>query len=1125
MNAYTKDILRSIRKNGKRFVALMIIMALGVCMLIALRASCQDLRYSADDFYDKQNLFDVTIVSTYGLTEEDIKVMEKLPEVDMAEGGYSETVFTTVKDKTKQISLHVLSQKGINVPYLLEGTMPTEPTEILVTRDYLSDTELKIGDTVQITEKCQEKEVPNFIYREYKICGVVVDACNINTVEGAISFRNTSSTDYTFFVLPDAVSYDIYTVAYLTLKDSQSLLCYSDAYEEKVAEFVSYLEKEIKSDRENARYEQITGDAYDQIADAEQDMEDTFSDAQQKLDDARKELEEARKELEQGANKLSDAEKELLKGRIDLLKAELELERREKEYQIGLKELEAAKEQIKEGEQKLAEGEQKLAEGEEQLKKAEESFFILEDLWNRSNEQIKEHYAKRYAYLEAEMAEKKEKYEQSDSEVEKQLLELRIKSIESSLKELREQEERAYQQLEESSKVYFENKAKIEESRAELEKGKSELESARSQLELAKEEVRLGTIELEEGRKQLDEAKLEIENGWKEIEQGEKDLEQGKTELEDGKNQLEEGKTELDKNVAEFEDEKQNAMEELESARQEVSAIEMTTWYISTRDSLGGYCNINSDSDCIESIGMAFPVIFTPIAILVSLTTMSRMVEEDRGLIGTYKALGFTNREIRRKYVLYAFLACIFGGILGNILGFLALPKILIGIFGEMYQLQDYKMIFEGGLGCVAVIFYLLAILGATVYSCHSILSETPAILMRAKTPSLGSRVFMERITPLWSRLSFLNKVTARNLFRYKKRLFMTLFGIAGCTAILLSGYTIKDTITDLLPRQFEQTSVYDLMAVSNDNESLLKDLEGRDIIKSYINPMISKIKIKNQDGKEETVQLIVLPEGESLEGYIHLYDKKNRDLSLKDGDVFTTNNVSTILNYEKGDTITLQTLDLDTAEIKVTEITVNYLGNYVYMTQSTYEELFGGFHANGVIAHLNGNKEERKEFTEELSMKENILTIMDTSAVGENMDDAFRIINLVVTIVIVMAASLAFVVLFTLSTTNISERDRELATIKVLGFYDKEVHLYVNKETLILTFLGILLGMPLGKIFGAWLISVLDMPSMYFADTLFPISYVIAGAMAMLFALTVNFITDRLLDRINPVEALKSIE
>uniref|UniRef100_UPI004056EBCA ABC transporter permease n=1 Tax=Agathobacter sp. TaxID=2021311 RepID=UPI004056EBCA len=398
-----------------------------------------------------------------------------------------------------------------------------------------------------------------------------------------------------------------------------------------------------------------------------------------------------------------------------------------------------------------------------------------------------------------------------------------------------------------------------------------------------------------------------------------------------------------------------------------------------------------------------------------------------------------------------------------------------------------------------------------------------PAMLMRPKAPKNGSRVFLERITPLWSKLSFLNKVTARNLFRYKKRLFMTLFGIAGCTALLLCGYTIKDTVTSLMPLQYEETYTYDVMAVAEENDKLLEYLEEDTSIRKYMNTLITNVKLVNEGGKEETIQLIVLPEDEKFRGFINLYTEAGEKLTLGDEDIFATINVSKVLGFEKGDTITIQTLELDLEEAEITEVVMNYLGNSIYMTQAKYEELFGAFEPNGALILLNGDNQEN--FAGELAEKDGILSAVGTDSLKEDFEPAFQIINLVVYIVIILAAALAFVVLFTLATTNISERERELATIKVLGFYDKEVHSYVNKETLILTSLGILIGLPAGKLLGAWLMSILNMPAIYFKSTLYPVSYGIAALMAISFALIVNLITDRSLDVIDPVEALKSIE
>ena len=636
---------------------------------------------------------------------------------------------------------------------------------------------------------------------------------------------------------------------------------------------------------------------------------------------------------------------------------------------------------------------------------------------------------------------------------------------------------------------------------------------------------------MEKAQAEFDRGKLDVANGWWEVEKGWAELEDAYQKLADGRKELEEGqaafadgKKEYEDSVSEYEEKKAEAMAKIADARKEIEDLKMAEWYVSTRTSLSGYSNIKTDAQCIESIGNAFPILFMIVAILISLTTVSRMVEEDRGLIGTYKALGFTDSEIRRKYVIYALLAGAFGGILGDFFGYVVLPEILFTVFGVMYQLPEYYLSFDWWAGMGGILFFVVGIVGAAIASCSSALAITPAMLMRPKAPKNGSRVLLERVTPVWSRLSFLNKVTARNLFRYKKRLFMTLFGIAGCTSLLLAGFTIKDTVLGLMSLQYEYTTVYDIMLVSDDNEQLLEYLDTNDV-RAYINPMISKVKVIAADGREESVTMIVVPEDASLRGYVNLENKRGEKVTLQDGEVFSTINVSEVLGYEAGDTITIQNMDLVNAEIEVSEIVMNYLGNYIYMTESTYEEYYDEFEANGAFVILNSSVKDHVEYAKDLSLKDGILSSISTIGFQANFDTVFRIINLVVTIVITLAAALAFVVLFTLSTTNISERERELATIKVLGFFDREVHAYVNKETIILTALGVLIGMPAGKALGIWLMSILKMPAIYFATQMLPISYLYAAVITIIFAVIVNTITDKSLDKINPVEALKSIE
>ena len=1094
MKAYTKDVIRSIAKGRKRFFALMLITALGVCMLVGLTAGCDDLRYTADDFFDKQNLYDISIMSTMGLTKADVDTIESLSQVEAVEGTYSETVYTMVEDAKKQASVSVLSKRGMNMPYLLAGSMPQMDGEILVTQKYVNESGKTVGDMLRIEEDNRKETAEvNFKYRIYRICGVVTDIMNVNSVEGAVAFRDNSTTDYTFFVRSGAVVSDVFTAMYLTLENTDELLCYSEEYEAAVDEVVTILEDEIKEDREKARYEEVTGDALKEVTDAEDEMWEAFDEAESEISKAQKEIDDARTEIADGESELTTAERDLTKAERELLQAERELER---------------------GEAKLVAAEAEIADGESQLQMIEMLVVEAEGMLNILENMLERFEVDGGTTPDAgagdgtgngsdagnDLGSGTEESTDSENDSGNAWLDIELPGSGNGT----------------SDYELPDLKAQIAEKRAEIRAYRNTIASGKAELEDGKEELAKAKAELEKGW-------AEVERGWKELEKGQQQIYDGWDELADAKVQLEDGQLELEENVAEYEAEKSDALKEIADAKQEISDLKMTEWYISTRTALSGYANIKSDAECIEAIGTAFPVIFLTIAILVSLTTMSRMVEEDRGLIGTYKALGFADGEIRRKYVVYALLACIFGGILGNILGFVILPEIIFIVFAVMYQLPSYMLGFNWGLALLGVLLFVVGIVGASILSCDSVLKSMPATLMRAKAPSAGSRVLLERITPIWSKLSFLNKVTARNLFRYKKRLFMTIFGIAGCTALLLAGYTIKDTVSELIYLQYDDVYRYDAMVVAEDNEKLLAEISENRSVRKYLNTLITNVKVISESGREETVQLIVVPNEGKLSSYIKLKNQEGERIKLTDDDIIVTINLSKILGFEKEDFVSIQTLNLDLAEVEVTDIAMNYLGNCVYMTQAMYEDCFGKFEPNGAILLL--KEEGQQEFLDELENAEGILSVISVKSLKDGFGPAFQIINMVVYVVIVLAAALAFVVLFTLATTNISERERELATIKVLGFYDNEVHAYVNKETLILTGLGIVLGMPLGKLLGAWIMSVLDLPSIYFYTTLYPISYLYAAVISIVFALLVNIITDRSLDVINPVEALKSVE
>ncbi len=567
---------------------------------------------------------------------------------------------------------------------------------------------------------------------------------------------------------------------------------------------------------------------------------------------------------------------------------------------------------------------------------------------------------------------------------------------------------------------------------------------------------------------------------------------------------------------------------QIAEARAQLADIDDAVWYIQDRSNIASFASVDSDSSSIQAIATVFPLIFFVVAVLISLTTATRMVEEERTLIGLYKALSYSRRSILSKYIIYSLSACLLGGAVGCLIGFIALPEFLFMVFRQMYDLPTMLLKLDLVRMLVSIGLFAAGITGATWIACRNELSETPAALMRPRAPRAGSRILLERIRPLWRRMGFLNKVTARNLFRYKKRAFMTIFGIAGCTALVICGIGIRDTVVSLSPKQYGGVTRYDLMAVASasDFSDLADNLAKQDEVEDELRVQTDSVSVEYQSEKE-TVQLVVIPTSkeDELDSYVRLADEDEQRVNLSDTGVVITKSASMVLGTEAGDTITVQNSALKTADLTIASTAMSYLGNTIYMTQELYEQAFDTSYAeNAVLAHLSGTSEEQIEFCEQAS-QDGWLSCTSTAAHVRDFEQNFAIVNAVVVLITVMAACLSFVVVFTLSTTNISERERELATIKVLGFKAPEVHHYVNKETLVLTAMGAAIGIPLGYVLAESFTYVLQMPSLYFDVEVAPVTYIIAVALSFAFTIVVNLVTNRSLDRIDMVGALKSAE
>jgi putative ABC transport system permease protein len=634
--------------------------------------------------------------------------------------------------------------------------------------------------------------------------------------------------------------------------------------------------------------------------------------------------------------------------------------------------------------------------------------------------------------------------------------------------------------------------------------------------------------------------------------------------------QLAETKAQLDQAQSKLDQQKKDTEQTLQSKQKELEdSIPQVRWYVQDRSQIGGFSSLKSDLESIRSLGNAFPIVFLLVAVMMSLTAMARMVEEDRGLIGTYTGLGYGRLAVASRYLLFALLACLIGGGFGLIAGFLGIPAFLLVVLRGLYVMPDVRLEYDWLYGTAGVMLFVIGVLAATVYACAQEMRQKPANLMRPKAPRAGSRILLERIKPLWNRMSFLGKVTARNIFRFKSRLIMTVGGVAGCTALIVCGLAINDTVAALGTKQYQDVYQYDLMVVANDDDAdaMRQKVASDGRVTSSMDVRVESGDLTGDSGSE-SIQLVAVPDSERSEfgKMVTLQPVRSSwvdgaadTVSLGDDGVIVSQSAASAMGVKAGGTVTLTNGDDTQAEAHVSAVIRSVIGSDVYVSETYYRQLFdtatsgtpsassssdsgesdnqngesgtsNGASSNGqqlvwnaMYAKLKGSGESQAAYAEKLEDDDAVMKAVSCAHMAESFK--FDLMGAVVALIVALAGGLALVVLFTLANTNVSEREREMATLKVLGFFDKEVHHYVNREMMVLTMMGVVLGLPLGRFVGGLLTAALNMPALYFEVECTPLSYVIAAGATMAFALLVQLFVNPVLDRIDPISSLKSVE
>ena len=1010
--AFIKDMVRMWLHAWKRFISIALISLLGVAVLTGIYAGCRDAFLATDRFFDTQGLHDIQVLSTAGLTDDDIAALRKISGVAKVQGERSQTVTVDLNGK-KTVTMQEIGTNGIDQPYLQSGRMPEKSGEIAVTRKFIKDSGYKKGDHITVTPQDSassassatssvsdsaesdsqtgengsqmsdsgesdtqdgksaarvtdsgesDNQAPGFP-AELTIVGVVLDPQDLTNPDGysgTNAFRSSATSDYTFFAPSDGVTGSMYTAVTVLVKGASDKDSFSDAYDDTVSEVADRIDGTVRKNRQQARHQELLDAGTKQIDEAKAQADKQFAAAQQQIDSNRSQL----------------------------------------------------------------------------------------------NQQID------------------------------QIVNMQAGAAAGSLDE--------------------------------------------TTRETLRETVIAASPQLAEAKAQLDQAQSQLDQQKKDTE---RTLQSKQNELED--------------------------------------SIPQVRWYVQDRSQIGGFSSLKSDLESIQSLGNAFPIVFLLVAVMMSLTAMARMVEEDRGLIGTYTGLGYGRLAVASRYLLFALFACLIGGGLGLIAGFLGIPAFLLVVLRGLYVMPDVRLEYDWLYGTAGVALFVIGVLAATVYACAQEMRQKPASLMRPKAPRAGSRILLERIKPLWNRMSFLGKVTARNIFRFKSRLIMTVGGVAGCTALIVCGLAINDTVAALGAKQYQDVYQYDLMVVANDDDAdaMRQKVASDGRVTSSMDVRVESGDLTGDSGSE-SIQLVAVPDSERSEfgKMVTLQPVRSSwvdgaadTVSLGDDGVIVSQSAASAMGVKAGGMVTLTNGDDMQAEAHVSAVIRSVIGSDVYVSETYYRQLFdtaasgtssassasdsgesdnqngesgtsNGASSNGqqlvwnaMYAKLKGSGESQAAYAEKLEDDDAVMKAVSCAHMAESFK--FDLMGAVVALIVALAGGLALVVLFTLANTNVSEREREMATLKVLGFFDKEVHHYVNREMMVLTMMGVVLGLPLGRFVGGLLTAALNMPALYFEVECTPLSYVIAAGTTMAFALLVQLFVNPVLDRIDPISSLKSVE
>lgn len=1179
--ALNKDIKKSINHSLGRFISIMLLMALGSFALVGLSISGPDMRETGITYFNKYNTADITITSDYGIDETEIKQIEKAKDVKTLEYIYLKDV--TVKDKNT--SFRIFSKpKDTSMYEIVSGKLPIKDDEIAI--DSTNEDNYKIGDTIEFIEKEGTDGTKTLKNNKFKITGFIKSSEILSTLNRGQTTVGTGSLDCYGVVNSNVFDSSVYMMAKITFNDTYNLDPYSDSYNEKIISHKRELE-ELLDNAKNVRFNLIKSEYQDKINDATitlNNAKDELNNAKISLNNASIKINNAKYEINVNENKLNSASKELEDADALLKSKKQELNSKKLELANSKKQLEEAQEKINSAEVKLTSAKTNIDNAEQLLSKKEQEL-------NNSQEELSKN-EKELANKKQELLSSNDKLESA-----KKSYEDGIKTLEENINNLNlllqnpnlsEQEKIIYNKelnnlnatLESTKQEYnlflentynpniqeIENGLnQIKEKESELNNAKGLLESANLELNSSKQELNIKKQEYEKSYQEFETSKNEynkniniynnalaqIKDADANILVAESELNSKKTEYNDGVKSLESAKKELEikekeyyEKLEEYNNKLPDANKEIsdgeskiEEAQEKLDSLESPVYEVyNRRETPGGegYGIYETVSNIIDSLSDIFPWFMYFVAALVTLTTMTRFVDEERINMGTLTSLGYKDKDITKKFVVYGFLAATIGTIIGVLAGHTILPFIVYNAYSHGFTVPTIEIHFYlKETICAFLLSFICSVLPAYIVAKKN-LKEKPADLLLPKAPASGSKILLERIKPIWKKLNFTNKVTARNIFRYKKRMLMTIFGVAGASAILFTGFSVQHSISTINDKQFKNIIKYNSIVAMNDNlndeeikefNDLLNSNEIKDKTSVYYEAVSKETGRKND---KQEIKLIIPKDTDTFKDYIDLHTRKsNKHINIKDDGVVISERLATSMNVKVGDTFTFEDSKGNTHKVKVSGICEMYAGHFIFMNSNLYETIYNEtYHTNAYMLLL---KDTSTDNTQNISAE--FMKLSATKGVVQNttmynmVDTIVKSLNKIMIVLIILASLLAIVILFNLTNINVAERIRELSTIKVLGFRDKEVTMYIYRETIILSQIGIIFGWLFGMLLHNYILTVVPPDEVMFNPSVWLGAYIISFVVINIVTYALKYYINKKLINVDMIEALKSVD